>query len=247
MKELDKKYEAVGIVFAGGVGRRMKNDALPKQFLKVNGKPIIVYTLEVFQRTEEIDGVIVVIVSGWEQYMRELVDEYKLTKVIDIVTGGVNTQQSQYKGLQRLASETNDETVVLIHDGVRPLIDSKLLKDNIESVKKFGSAITITPAIETITEVDDSKNIVKIVDRGNHRMARAPQSYRLGDILNVHEKAIADNRVDFIDSASLMHAYGNRLMTVEGSTENIKVTTPVDYFVFKGILEARTQRDIFGQ
>jgi 2-C-methyl-D-erythritol 4-phosphate cytidylyltransferase len=237
----------VGLVFAGGVGKRMNSEALPKQFLKVNGKPIIVYTLEQFQNTPEINDIVVVIVSGWEDYMDELVSQYQLTKVRSVITGGSNTQESQYKGLKKISEFGEDDSIVLIHDGVRPLIDVDLIQRNILNTAEHGNAITVTKAIETITKVDSNEAISEILDRNDFRMARAPQTYRLMDILSTHEKAIKDGNLDFIDSASMMNFYGERLSSVVGSTDNIKVTTPIDYFVFKGILEARNQRDIFGQ
>lgn len=237
----------IGLVFAGGVGARMHTkSAMPKQFLEVDSKPIIIYTLEKFQSTPEIDGIVVSIVDGWKDYLQELIDKFNLTKVLRIVEGGVNTQMSQYNALEAIKEFSDSETVVLIHDGVRPLVDTKTIQKNIRSVREFGSAITVSKAIETISKVENENNVVEILDRQDCRMAKAPQSYFFDNIYELHKTAIKDDKTDFIDSATMMNFYHKKLHTIEGSTDNIKITTPVDYYIFKAIIEARKGAEIFG-
>ncbi len=238
----------IGVIFAGGVGTRMKTSGLPKQFLKVNGKPILIHTLEYFQNNKNIDAIVLASVETHLDYCRELADKFGITKLKKIVPGGVNGQGSIYNALCAAAElSTSEDDIVLIHDGVRPLITEKLLNDNIECVKKYGSAITCVECKETIAVEDPADDtIVSTVDRSTARIARAPQSFYLKDILEVHNKAIKEGNTNAIDSCSLMRMYGKKLHIVIGSSENIKITTPDDFYIFKAMLEAKQNSDIFG-
>ena len=149
----------------------------------------------------------------------------------------------------RAASEFyGQEDIVLIHDGVRPLIDEETITANIRCVKEHGTAITVTAAIETITMKDETGAVGTIIDRSQCELARAPQSFLLGQILGVHETARSgrDGAASFIDSASMMKHYGYKLYTVEGKPENIKITTPSDYYIFRAMVDARENSQIFG-
>lgn len=236
----------IAVIFAGGVGSRMGNAGTPKQFLKVNGKPILIHTIEKFERNENIDSIIVVCVKEWIDYCLKIIEEYNITKVERVVPGGNNGQESIYNGLnaaQGIAKGNKD--IVLIHDGVRPLIDDDLINRNIESVKKYGSAITCVECKETIALVDNQNKINSTTDRGNTKIARAPQSFFLTDILEIHNRAIKDGNTDIVDSCTLMRLYNKELYTVIGKSENIKITTPDDYYIFKAILQAKENSEIF--
>lgn len=239
----------IGVVFAGGTGTRMNTKSCPKQFLKLYGKEIIVYTLEHFQRHEKIDAISVVCLESWIPYLQELIKKYMLTKVKWVVPGGNSGQESIYNGLKAAYEGTdhNDEAIVLIHDGVRPLINAELISNCIEKVHEKGSAITCVPAIETISVIGDgTSEIVGTVNRNECMIARAPQCFYLGDIMKNHQKAIEEGRFDFIDSSSLMKHYGHRLFVVPGPMENIKITTPSDYYTFKAFIERQNDADVFG-
>ena len=229
----------IAVIFAGGVGDRMKNSKTPKQFLEWNGRPISIQTLDVFEQTEAIDGIVLACKAEWIDHTKELIEKAKLQKVLSIVPGGESALGSQYNGLVETKRLIPDEDVtVLIHDGVRPLVDSATIERNIESVESKGSAITVTPAIETIMVTQDG-SINRILNRNECLMAKAPQSFRLDDILSVHDRAKDDGIHDFIDSASMMMHYGYTLYPVLGETENIKITTPSDYYMFTGIIKNR--------
>lgn len=238
----------VAIIFAGGVGQRMHNGALPKQFLELHGKPIIIYTLEKFESNPNISDIVIVCVKGWESFLQKKLSLFGITKVIKILTGGKSAIESQFIGIQYVNDlyEDDKETVVLLHDGVRPLVDEKTINKNIDSVRKNGSAITVVPAIETIGFSDDSGKLEKTVDRSKCVMARAPQSYFLSDIHQVHLLAKRENKSDFIDSATMMQYYGHKLYMVVGETNNIKVTTPTDFYIFRAILDAQENEQVFG-
>lgn len=238
----------VGLIFAGGVGSRMKSDSIPKQFLELDGKPIIIYTLEIFEHNKNIDKIIVVCKEEWIEYLEKLLSKFNIKKVISVISGGKTAQESQYIGLLEIKRKLVKlkECIVLIHDGVRPIINDEVINDNIDSVKKYGATITVSPAIETVTYIDDKGNVSEVLERSNCRMAKAPQSFWFEEIMSSHKRAIEDSNQKFIDSASLMQHYGFSLSTVEGEPENIKITTPSDFFMFKALIEARKNEKIFG-
>ncbi len=236
----------IAIIFAGGAGQRMNTRTKPKQFLELHGKPIIIYTLEHFQKHKWIDGMIVVCIREWIDYCRELVTKYQLTKVVDVIPGGDTGQQSIYYGVSCAKSLYEKDTVILIHDGVRPLVDEDIITKIIEGVKMKGSAITVSPVVETIVMKGKNGEISQIIDRSLCQLAKAPQGFFLGDIFEAHQKALKEEKSDFIDSASLMKHYGHTLFAVEGSEENIKITKPSDFYIFRAIEDARENSQIFG-
>lgn len=236
----------IAVVFAGGVGQRMNSKTKPKQFLELHGKPILVYTLEEFQQHEEIDGIVLVVLNEWIDYCEQLKQRYQLNKLAAIVPGGATAQESAYHGLVKAAELYSGDSVVLIHDGVRPLIDHETIHKAIECVKQHGTAITVSPAIETVTIKDDSGKVGKIIERSMCEMAKAPQCFYLKDILDAHTKAQQEKNDSFIDSATLMQYYGHALYTVVGTPENIKITTPGDFYIFRAIVDARENSQIFG-
>lgn len=234
------------LIFAGGTGQRMGTSGVPKQFLVAHTKPVIVHTIEHFQNCGQIDSIVVVCLKDYIEYMKTLVGQYKLDKVVSIVQGGNCGQASIFNGLKELVRlyGENSEDIVLIHDGVRPLIDEKLIVENIDCVKANGNAITVAKAIETIVLLNEEAVVDKVMDRQFCNVAKAPQSFYLKDIYNCHLRAIEENKNDFIDSAMLMQYYGHKIHTVLGSNENIKITTPTDYFLFKAILDARENEQL---
>ena len=237
----------IAIIFAGGTGTRMNTKTKPKQFLELHGKAILVHTIEHFQRHKQIDGIVLVCVSDWIDYAMELLEIYHLTKVVAVVPGGSSGQKSIRNGLEKARELYSEEdTIVLIHDGVRPLIDEDTITNAITCVHEHGSAVVVSPALETIAVQDDSGGIGQIIDRSLCQLAKAPQCFYLGEILRAHRQAQEEGRGDFIDSASLMRFYGHELHTVEGPVENIKITTPLDFYLFRAISDARENSQIFG-
>lgn len=237
----------IAAIFAGGVGTRMHTKELPKQFLKIHDKPIIIRTLELFEENPEIDMIVIACVENWIGYLNKLISKYNLRKVQRIVKGGKSGQESIYNIL-KAAEELGDrdKDIVLIHDGVRLLITQKTIFDNITSVKKNGSAITSVKVKETVLIVDNDESITEVPDRATSRLARAPQSFYLDDILSAHEKAISENKFDFIDSCSMLQYYGKKLYLVDGPQENIKITTPDDFYTMRALLDAKENAQIYG-
>lgn len=233
------------LIFAGGSGTRMNSRARPKQFLQFYGKELIIHTLENFQNHPEVDAIVIVCIADWIEYLKKLLGKYGIDKVRSVVPGGKNGQESIYNGLRAVKEFAQDDSVVLVHDGVRPFVNETLISDCIRTVKEKGSAVTVTPAIETIVTLDGER-ISSITDRSKCFHAKAPQCFYLGELLCAHEKARAERNTNMIDSASLMKFYGHELFTVQGNFDNIKITTPADFYTFKALYEVREQQQIFG-
>lgn len=233
------------LIFAGGSGTRMNSRARPKQFLQFYGKELIIHTLENFQNHPDVDNIVIVCIADWIPYLQRLLEKFEVGKVRAVVSGGSTGQESIYKGLCAIREYASDDSIVLVHDGVRPFVSEQLISQCIETVRQKGSAITVTPAIETIVTQEDGK-ITGITDRSRCFHAKAPQCFLLGDLLSAHERACAEGRSDMIDSASLMKFYGHELHTVAGGFDNIKITTPADFYTFKALYEVREQQQIFG-
>ncbi|MEE3383695.1 MAG: IspD/TarI family cytidylyltransferase [Prevotella sp.] len=236
----------IAAIFAGGSGVRMHTKSRPKQFLELNGKPIIIYTLELFDNHPQVDAIVVACIDSWIPFLNKMIRKFEITKVVEIVEGGETGQDSIYNALQaaeRIAK--GEEATVMIHDGVRPLITEQTITENLKTVEEFGSCITCIPATETFV-VKQADGSLEIPERANSLIARAPQSFRLADIMTAHRRAISEGRHDFIDSCTMMSHYGYTLKTIIGPMENIKITTPTDFFIFRAMVEVHENQQIFG-
>lgn len=238
----------IGVIFAGGVGRRMNSRVKPKQFLELHSKPIIIHTLEHFEDHPAVDSIVVVCLEDWIPYLEGLLQKYGIKKVGAVVPGGETGQLSIYNGLCAAKDLSQGKrSIVLIHDGVRPLIDEELISSNIKCVRAHGSAITTAVVQETILVVNEGASTIDYVpDRSNSRVAKAPQSFWLDDILSVHNKMLSEGITDSIDSCTMMHRSGFKLTLVDGPSENIKVTTPGDFYIMRALLEVRENAQIYG-
>ena len=235
----------IAVIFAGGSGLRMHTKSRPKQFLDLNGKPIIIYTLELFDNHPQIDAIVVACIENWIPFLEKQLRKFEITKVIKVVPGGETGQQSIYNALCAAENAGTDNSIVLIHDGVRPLITEQAITDNINKVKQSGSCITCIPATETLV-VRQTDGSLEIPSRADSLIARAPQSFFLKDIIAAHRRALAEGRNDFIDSCTMMSQYGYKLGTIIGPMENIKITTPTDFFVLRAMMKVHEDQQIFG-
>ena len=202
------------VIFAGGTGTRMNTKTKPKQFLTLHNKEIIIYTLEHFENHPEIDGISVVCIEGWIDYLKKLIEKYQLKKVKWITPGGKTGQE--------------------------------LISENIKVAKEKGNAITVVEATETVMMVNEKNELTQSVERKKCRFARAPQTYIYGQLLAAHDHAREENINSYIDSATLMQAEGYKLFPVMGKPENIKITTPSDFYTFRAIVEAEENSQILG-
>lgn len=238
----------VAVIFAGGSGKRMNTVSRPKQFLELRGKPVIIYTLELFDNHPQIDAICVVCLEAWISFLEKQLKKFEINKVVEIVPGGETGQDSIYNGLcaaERYAMQCGEYVNVLIHDGVRPLITEQTITDNIRMVEEKGNCITCIPATETFVVKHDDGTL-EIPSRSASLIARAPQSFRLTDIIEAHRRARTEGKHDFIDSCTMMSHYGYSINTIIGPVENIKITTPTDYFIFRAMVEVHENQQIFG-
>lgn len=238
----------VAVIFAGGSGKRMNTVSRPKQFLELNGKPVMIYTLELFDNHPQIDAICVVCIEPWIPFLKKQLKKFEINKVVEIVPGGETGQDSIYNGLcaaERWAKANSCEANVLIHDGVRPLIIEKTITDNISMCNEKGNCITCVPATETfiVKQSDDSLEIPK---RADSLIARAPQTFRLNDILAIHRMVREKGEHDYIDSCTMMSQHGYKMNTIIGPMENIKITTPTDFFIFRAMVQVHENQQIFG-
>lgn len=230
----------IAIIFAGGKGQRLNEntDSLPKQFLKIDEKPILIHTLLHFQNHPEIDRIYISMLSEYKNYTKELVDLYGIDKVEKIVDGGSCAQESIYNALKAAADDCPGDSVVLIHDGVRPVITKKVISDNIQSVLTYGTGITSTPCYETILVSEDGQTPKEVPYRRETFSAQAPQSFRLKEIIDAHNtiRNTPSGYTDIVDSCTLFHTLGKKTHLVRGNFGNIKITTPQDVYILDGIL-----------
>lgn len=220
---------------------------MPKQFLKINGQPIIVYTLEIFEDSPDIDEIYIACKEDYIAKLEKYITRYQLSKVKKIVPGGETALDSIYNGLKAASEENESGSVVLIHDGVRPFIPQELITKNIECVKEHGSAITCTPMYETPVKSNGGEMIEEVVPRDVMFTAQAPQSFRLGDIMDAYETVHGESGFEgLVDSCSIYKKAGHDVALVRGNRGNIKVTTPEDLYLFRGLLNYRETQQTMG-
>lgn len=227
----------IAIIIAGGSGNRM-NTEIPKQFIKIIDKPVLVYTLEDFEKHNEIDAIEVVCIKGWEDIVWQYVREYKLNKIKWIVTGGKTVQESIRNGVFALENSASDEDIIIIHDGIRPLVEESVLSNVIDVCKKHGNAVSSLPYNEQIFIADDENSTVKFIPRESLRRVSTPQAYRFG-ILDKRYHEAFDKGIGIYGSSytnTMMVELGERLFFADGSDKNIKLTTKDDLSIFKALL-----------
>jgi len=240
----------IALVLAAGVGQRMRSGGLPKQFLKIMGKPIIIYTLEKFQACKEIDEIAVVCHGSYIKYMNELLESYKMEKVKKVVVGGADRQGSIKKGLDAIAADGKDKNdIVIIHDGVRPLLDDLTINENIRVAEKYGCAITVHPVTESVVITDrDDAELKDFKKRTDTYSLTAPQTFRLGEILEAYNKnpEKQQNTIPLLDAAMVYTNMGGKVHLVKEQNTNLKITTPEDFYYLRAILDLEENKYIFG-
>lgn len=237
----------IAIIFAGGAGVRM-GAGIPKQFLEINGRPVIIHTLDLFDSHPEIDKIYMAVLKDYIPYMKKLIDKFNIKKVEGIVAGGQTGQDSIYNALCRAAEENPGDSIVLIHDGVRPSVSYDTISRNIQGVKDNGNAITCTACYETILMSTNGKKVETVPYRKDTFAAQAPQSFRLEDIISAHEEVRKkDTKYDnLVDSCTLIKSIGKEAFMVEGNRGNIKVTTPEDVYMYRALIQYRENEQAFG-
>lgn len=229
--------KAYALIIAGGVGARMKTD-IPKQFLSVFDRPVLSYTMEAFQKDNNVDGIAVVCVDGWDHLLDAIAKQYGITKYMGSCLGGATGQQSIYNGLLFLKERIGADDIVLIHDAIRPLVSEAIIDDCIDKIKEFGNAVSVIPCNEVILKNADGRTDLSdgTILRSTLRRTQTPQGARLNTLLEMHEKAIKEGK-SYIATADLLLGSGYEVHYSLGSEKNVKLTTQDDLDIMKALLE----------
>ena len=228
----------VALLTAAGSGTRMQLN-IPKQFIHVDDKPIIIYTMEAFQNHPGIDAIIVVTIDSWSDVLWAYAKQFGITKLKWVVPGGDSGQESIRKGLDVLKQELADEDVVLVHDGNRPLVSSQIISDSLATFSKYGSAVAAIPCTEVVFETDDGLTSMVSTERERLLRTQTPHTYRLGELYGAHLEAEKRGIANTAASCMLMKELGRLTYFSKGSEENLKITTPEDLKIFKALLSMR--------
>lgn len=234
----------IAIIIAGGSGSRMGQD-IPKQFLNIHDKPVIIYTLESFQRHPMIDAIEVVCLDGWHEVLRAYARQFNITKLKWIVSGGKTGQESIRNGVYNLENVCQEDDIVVIHDGIRPLIVPEVLSDVIEKCREYGNAVTSMPYNEQIFIADDEHSTTKYIPRETIRRVSTPQAYKFGKLDAAYHTAF-EKGIGIYGSSytnTMMVELGERLYFAAGSDKNIKLTTKDDLELFKAYLAMDNSTD----
>lgn len=228
----------IALLTAAGSGTRMHQD-IPKQFIHVDNKPVIIYTMEAFQRHPSIDAITVVTLESWMDVLWAYAKQFEITKLKWVVPGGSTGQESIRNGLDELMKHCSVDDTVLVHDGNRPLVTSEIISDSLATYKKYGSAVAAIPCTEVVFESDDGIESCKSTPREKLFRTQTPHTYRLGDLYNAHLEGEKRGFTSTAASCNLMQLLGKMTYFSKGSEENLKITTTDDLKIFKALLHTR--------
>ena len=231
----------IALIIAGGVGSRMMQ-SIPKQFLSVYDKPIIVYTLEAFQNHPDIEKIAVVCLEGWESILQAYAKQYKIDKLEWIFPGGESGQLSIKSGIFGLKEFAKDDDIVLVHDSIRPYVSQEIISDCIVTCQKYGSAIVVIPSVEAMLETNNQISAKKTVPRENLKRTQTPQALHFKDFYNLHKEAEEKGITNSIATCTLMIELGKEVYFSKGSEKNIKLTTVDDIDIFKALIRLEKSR-----
>lgn len=233
----------IALIIAGGSGQRMKQE-IPKQFLNVNDKPVIIYTLEAFQNHPDIDEIGVVCIDGWHDILRAYARQYKIDKLTWVISGGKSGQDSIRNGVMEANERYAAEDILLIHDAIRPLVSHEIISDCIVQCRQYGSAITVTPCNTAVLRKTTESISKEVVHRDQLAMTQTPQAFSVGKLVDVHRRALERGITNSVASCTLMIEMGEEVHFSIGSETNIKLTTPDDLKIFKALLSLERQAQI---
>ncbi len=229
----------IALIIAGGIGARMEQD-IPKQFLNVYDKPVIVYTMEAFQKHPQIDEINVVCVEGWQEVLRAYAKQFNITKLAAIIPGGKNGQESIWNGITDIAERhADDDDIVLIHDAIRPMLSDEIISDNIRVCRTKGNAITVIPCTAAMLKTYDGKESDAQVPRDNLKITQTPQTFFVKEIVKMHEEAHEKGIFNSVASCTLYIELGKKLFMSVGSEKNLKLTTTDDIEIFKSLIKSK--------
>lgn len=228
----------IALIIAGGIGARM-GQSIPKQFLNVYDKPVIIYTLEAFQKHPNIDAIEIVCVEGWEAILRSYCNQFNITKLENIVCGGENGQASIRNGVFDIAKRHDGKSLVLIHDAIRPMVSHEVISDCIRVATKYGNAISVIPCNEAMLKTNDGFSSIEQIARDNLKRTQTPQAATVEELVSAHNEALTRGIVSSVATCTLFIELGKKLYFSLGSEKNIKLTTTEDIEIFKALLSAK--------
>ena len=234
----NKKTQTIAIITAGGIGSRMKLD-IPKQFFEVYGKPIIFYTLAAFQNSKDIDRICLVYLKGYEEYFRNLVKEAGFTKVNIFVEGGDTNELSIRNGLLSLKDVANEDDIVIVHDGIRPLVDEQIIKDNIKVCKENGNAVTVVPSNEAMLYSENKNSSSEYLTREFVWRTQTPHSMRYKDMMDLVNLTISKGITNSVAICTMLIENNKKVYFSKGNHFNFKITYPEDIDLLKAILDVK--------
>lgn len=224
----------IALILAGGVDPRFQM-AIPKQFVIVENRPIIVYTLQVFQNHPEIDKIIVSCLHGWKEMVQAYARQFNITKLTEIVEGGVDAQASIRKGVEWLKDNCKEDDLVVIHDAIRPLVTDDLISDSIRCCREYGMGVAAVRSMDTVMLTEDGLNGQENISRDNIRRIQTPQTYRLDYLDKMHQKAVKQGITKCVDNNSMLAGLGETIHFSKGSDFNIKINQVEDVEMFKAL------------
>ena len=227
----------VALLIAGGVGQRMGQD-IPKQFLNINDKPVLVYTMERFQNNPQVDGIVVVTLPSWIAFVEAYARQFGITKLKSVVGGGATGHDSIHNGVVEIAKHYPQDTAVMIHDGIRPMIDDNVINDNLSVYREKGNATVVIPCVEVIFESESHTESNKVLDRSKVWRTQTPQTYCLDKLLWAHEEVVKRGLPPPVATCHLFEMLGETVYFSKGSEKNVKLTTMDDIDIFKALLKA---------
>ena len=229
-----------GVILAGGVGSRMGGDK-PKQYLTVRDKPIIIYTIEKFYASPELEKIIVLCPSQWVEHTKNLIEKHlaPASDRIAVIEGGDTRNETIMNAIAFIEAEgkLDEDTIIVTHDSVRPFVSHRIIEENIESARKFGACDTVVPATDTIVESLDNTVISSIPDRSKMYQGQTPQSFRALKLKNMYNALTDEEKAILTDAAKIFVIKGENVALVQGETYNMKITYPYDLRVAKSLLE----------
>lgn len=228
----------IGMLIAGGTGKRMGQE-IPKQFINVLDKPVIIYTLQIFQNHKDIDEIAVVCLDGWQHILEVYAKQFDITKLKYIISGGDNGQASIRNGIFELEKHHAKNDLVIIHDAIRPMLSEEILSNCIEVAKEKGNATTVIPCAEAMLVTEDALASKEVYDRARLKRTQTPQAFHLGEICDLHREALAKGITNSVASCTLMIELGRKVFFCDGSEKNVKLTTVEDIDIFKSLLQEK--------
>lgn len=224
------------LILAAGTDSRFEMN-VPKQFVNVNNRPVIVYTMERFQQHPDIDEIVVICLDGWQEMVKAYGKQFGITKLHTILPGGKNAQQSTYHGLQYLKeqSDMKQGDIVVIHDAIRPMVSERLITKSIRMCHKRGMGIAAIHAMDAVIHTKDGESGYKSINRDEIMKVQTPQAFDFAYIWDMHNRAIEEGKIGFWDNSGMLTALGENIYFSEGSDINMKINTAEDVAMFKAL------------